>query len=145
LTTKPTIYAANVDEETLANPDSNPHVQDVKEHAARETPKSSSSAPSSKPNLSRSRPKTPRISERSGLGIERRGNLIKAAYKMLGLMSFLTAGEKKSAPGRFPSIPKRRKRRAKSIPTLNAALSAPKCSYDDLIGAGSYAAARKKV
>ncbi|HSK73585.1 MAG TPA: redox-regulated ATPase YchF, partial [Pyrinomonadaceae bacterium] len=29
LTTKPTIYAANVDEETLANPDSNPHVQAV--------------------------------------------------------------------------------------------------------------------
>ena len=29
LSTKPTIYAANVDEETLADPDSNPHVADV--------------------------------------------------------------------------------------------------------------------
>ena len=34
LSTKPTIYAANVDEETLADPDSNPHVQVVKKHAA---------------------------------------------------------------------------------------------------------------
>jgi GTP-binding protein YchF len=30
LSTKPTIYAANVDEESLADPDSNPHVQAVK-------------------------------------------------------------------------------------------------------------------
>ena len=36
LTTKPTIYAANVDEETLADPDANPHVQTVKKHAASE-------------------------------------------------------------------------------------------------------------
>src|SRR5438270_3392432 len=34
LSTKPTIYAANVDEETLADPDSNPHVQTVRQHAA---------------------------------------------------------------------------------------------------------------
>ncbi len=36
LTTKPTIYAANVDEESLADPDANPFVKVVKEHAAKE-------------------------------------------------------------------------------------------------------------
>src|SRR6185369_15308411 len=36
LSTKPTIYAANVDEESLADPDSNPHVKTVKQHAASE-------------------------------------------------------------------------------------------------------------
>src|SRR5687768_1592045 len=36
LSTKPTIYAANVDEESLADPDSNPHVQAVKKQAAAE-------------------------------------------------------------------------------------------------------------
>ena len=36
LTAKPTIYAANVDEETLLAPDENPHVQTVKNHAAQE-------------------------------------------------------------------------------------------------------------
>ena len=36
ISTKPTIYAANVDEETLANPDGNAHVEAVKKHAASE-------------------------------------------------------------------------------------------------------------
>src|SRR6187549_2487521 len=36
LSTKPTIYAANVDEETLASPDTNIHVQVVKKHAEAE-------------------------------------------------------------------------------------------------------------
>ena len=36
LSTKPTIYAANVDEETLANPDANAHVASVKKHAESE-------------------------------------------------------------------------------------------------------------
>src|SRR3954462_2847409 len=36
LSTKPTIYAANVDEATLADPDSNKHVATVKKHAASE-------------------------------------------------------------------------------------------------------------
>src|SRR5688500_1561127 len=34
LSSKPTIYAANVDEATLGDPDSNPHVVEVKKHAA---------------------------------------------------------------------------------------------------------------
>ena len=36
LSTKPTIYAANVDEESLADPDANPHVQAVKKQAEAE-------------------------------------------------------------------------------------------------------------
>ncbi|MCV5435109.1 redox-regulated ATPase YchF, partial [Escherichia coli] len=36
LTIKPTIFAANVDEITLANPQDNPNVQKVLEHAGRE-------------------------------------------------------------------------------------------------------------
>ncbi|MBC7796175.1 MAG: redox-regulated ATPase YchF, partial [Pyrinomonadaceae bacterium] len=36
LTTKPTIFAANVDEDSLANPDENPHVKAVKDFAASE-------------------------------------------------------------------------------------------------------------
>src|SRR5215216_1637106 len=36
LTSKPTIYAANVDEATLADPGANPHVQTVREIAAEE-------------------------------------------------------------------------------------------------------------
>jgi GTP-binding protein YchF len=36
ISTKPTIYAANVDEDTLMNADENAHVQAVREHAAKE-------------------------------------------------------------------------------------------------------------
>ena len=60
LTTKPTIYAANVDEETLANPDRIRTSRRSKNTPPRKMPKRSSSARNSKPNSSRSTKKNGR-------------------------------------------------------------------------------------
>src|SRR6476620_19029 len=84
LSTKPTIYAANVDEATLAAPASNPHVQKVMEHAKSEKAEVVALDAEERGEYLKD------------LGLSSSGvdKLIKAAYHMLGLMSFLTAGEK---------------------------------------------------
>ena len=95
LSTKPTIYAANVDEETLANPDSNPHVAAVKNHAASENADVVVICAKLEAELVALDP-AERNEYLKDLGLASSGvdGLIKAAYHMLGLMSFLTAGEK---------------------------------------------------
>ncbi len=95
ISTKPTIYAANVDEETLANPDANPHVQTVKEHAAKENAEVVIICAKLEAELVALEPEE-RAEFLADVGVTSSGvdKLIKSAYKMLGLMSFLTAGEK---------------------------------------------------
>jgi GTP-binding protein YchF len=95
LSTKPTIYAANVDEETLLNPDENAHVQTVKEHAAKENAEVVVICAKLEAELVALEPEE-RTEFLADLGVTSSGvdKLIKSAYKMLGLMSFLTAGEK---------------------------------------------------
>ena len=95
ISTKPTIYAANVDEETLANPDANPHVQTVKEHAAKENAEVVVICAKLEAELVALEPEE-RAEFLADVGVTSSGvdKLIKSAYKMLGLMSFLTAGEK---------------------------------------------------
>ncbi len=95
ISTKPTIYAANVDEETLANPDGNLHVQAVKEHAAKENAEVVVICAKLEAELVALEPEE-RKEFLNDVGVTSSGvdKLIKAAYKMLGLMSYLTAGEK---------------------------------------------------
>ncbi|HSK70413.1 MAG TPA: DUF933 domain-containing protein, partial [Pyrinomonadaceae bacterium] len=81
------------------------------------------------------------------LGLESSGvdNLIKAAYKMLGLMSFLTAGEKEVRAWTIPVNTKAPKAAGEIHSDIERGfIRAEIVSYDDLIGAGSYAAAREK-
>ena len=79
------------------------------------------------------------------LGVKSSGadQLIKNAYRVLGLMSFLTAGEKKRAPGPSRRAHAHRTRPVRFIPTLPAASFAPRSSATThLLRAGSYAAAK---
>lgn len=95
LTSKPTVYAANVDENSLANPDVNPHVVKVKEYAAKENSEVVIICAKLEAELVQLSPEE-RIEFLKDVGVESSGvdRLIQAAYKMLGLMSYLTAGEK---------------------------------------------------
>ncbi|MDQ3063708.1 MAG: DUF933 domain-containing protein, partial [Acidobacteriota bacterium] len=92
---KPTIYAANVDEDTLMNPDENLHVRAVREHAAKENAEVVVICAKLEAELVALEPDE-RKEFLNDLGVTSSGvdKLIKAAYKMLGLMSYLTAGEK---------------------------------------------------
>ena len=146
LSTKPTIYAANVDEATLADPDSNPHVAAVRKHAEAEKADVVMICAKLEAELVALDP-AERSEYLKDLGLASSGvdGLIKAAYHMLGLMSFLTAGEKETRAWTIP-IGTKAPQAAGTIHTdfERGFIRAEIVSYDDLIACGTYAAAREK-
>ncbi|MDQ3087417.1 MAG: redox-regulated ATPase YchF [Acidobacteriota bacterium] len=146
LSTKPTIYAANVDEETLANPDANPHVNAVKEHAKKETAEVVVICAKLEAELVALSPEE-RLEYLQDLGVSSSGvgNMIKSAYKMLGLMSFLTAGEKEVRAWTISEGTKAPKAASVIHSDIERGfIRAEIVGYDDLISVGSNAAAREK-
>ncbi len=146
LTTKPTIYAANVDEETLANPDANPHVQKVKEHAAQENAEVVVICAKLEAELV-ALDEAERSEYLKDLGVQSSGvgNMIKSAYKMLGLMSFLTAGEKEVRAWTIPVGTKAPQAAGEIHSDIERGfIRAEIVSYDDLVQCGSRKAASEK-
>ena len=146
ISTKPTIYAANVDEESLANPDANPHVQAVKKHA--ETEKADVVVICAKLEADLvAQDEAERAEYLAGHGVTSSGvdQLIKAAYHMLGLMSFRTAGEKEVRAWTIP-IGTKAPQAAGEIHTdiERGFIRAEIVSYDALVQAGSMNAAKEK-
>lgn len=146
LTSKPTIYAANVDEATLADPESNPHVQKVIELAAKENADVVPICAKLESELV-ALDSADRADYLKDLGLASSGvdNLIKAAYHMLGLMSFLTAGEKEVRAWTIP-IGTKAPQAAGEIHTdiERGFIRAEIVSYDDLVACGSRKAASEK-
>ena len=146
MTTKPTIYAANVDEETLADPDANPHVQKVKEHAAKENAEVVVICAKLEAELV-ALDEAERNEYLKDLGVESSGvgNMIKSAYKLLGLMSFLTAGEKEVRAWTIPVGTKAPKAAGEIHSDIERGfIRAEIVSYDDLVTCGSRKAASEK-
>ena len=146
LTTKPTIFAANVDEDSLANPDANPHVQKVKEYAAAENAETVVICAKLESELV-ALDETERAEFLADLGVESSGvgNMIKSAYKMLGLMSFLTAGEKEVRAWTIPIGTKAPKAAGEIHSDIERGfIRAEIISYDDLVNCGSRKAAAEK-
>lgn len=145
LTSKPTIYAANVDEATLADPDSNPHVQKVL-HTLRGELDVVAICAKLEAELVALDP-AERDEYLKDLGLTSSGvdKLIKAAYHMLGLMSFLTAGEKEVRAWTIP-IGTKAPQAAGEIHTdiERGFIRAEIVSYDDLVACGSRKAASEK-
>ena len=146
LTMKPTIYAANVDEATLAAPDDNPHVRAVRELAHGEAAEVVVICAQLEAELVELATED-RASYLHSLGIESSGvdELIKSAYRLLGLMSFLTAGEKEVRAWTIP----RGTRAPQAAGTIHTDIErgfirAEVVSYADLTRVGSYAAAREQ-
>lgn len=146
LSSKPTIYAANVDEGTLVDPDANPHVQFVKAHAAAENAEVVVICAKLEAELVALDP-TERDEYLKDLGLQSSGvdQLIKSAYKMLGLMSFLTAGEKEVRAWTIP-IGTKAPQAAGEIHTdiERGFIRAEIVSYIDITTCGSHNAAKEK-
>ena len=146
LTSKPTIYAANVDEETLLAPDENPHVKTVKDHAAQENAEVVVICAKLEAELV-ALDEAERTEFLADLGVTSSGvdKLIKSAYKMLGLMSYLTAGEKEVRAWTIPIGTK-----APSAASVihsdieRGFIRAEIVSYDDLVQCGSRKSASEK-
>jgi ribosome-binding ATPase len=146
LTMKPTIYAANVDEATLADPSSNPHVASVQQLAAAEGAECVVICAQLESELVALAPDE-RQSYLAELGVASSGvdEMIKSAYRLLGLMSFLTAGEKEVRAWTIP----RGTRAPQAAGTIHTDIErgfirAEVVKYEDLLRAGSYAAAREQ-
>lgn len=146
LTTKPTIYAANVDEKTLADPSGNPHVATVQAIAQEENAECV-------PICAQLEAELVELSEDErkdylqSLGLQGSGveTLIKSAYHLLGLMSFLTAGEKEVRAWTI----KQGTRAPQAAGTIHSDIErgfirAEVVGYDVLLKAGSYATAREQ-
>ncbi|MDO4765215.1 MAG: redox-regulated ATPase YchF [Eubacteriales bacterium] len=147
LSAKPTIYASNVSEEDLADDGaSNEMVEAVKKFAAEEGSEVfvvSAKLESEIADLDEEEKKE-FLSE---LGLQDSGldKLIHASYSLLGLISYLTAGEKEvrawtitkgtKAPGAAGKIHSDFER---------GFIKAEIVSYDDLIACGNYQAAKEK-
>ncbi len=147
MTDKPTIFAANVKETDLANADSNPYVQKVREYARThhscETAVISAQIESDLIDLSPDEAKE--FLKELGVDESGVGALIRATYHLLGLRTYFTAGEKEVRAW-----------------TIHAGDTAPKAAgvihsdfergfikaetvaYDDLVKCGSVAVAREK-
>ncbi|HET6973499.1 MAG TPA: redox-regulated ATPase YchF [Pyrinomonadaceae bacterium] len=146
LTTKPTIYAANVEESALADLESNSMVNAVREIAAKEAAECVVICAQLEADLV-ALPPEERVDYLKSLNVDASGvdQLIKSAYHLLGLMSFLTAGEKEVRAWTIPQGT----RAQTAAGTIHSDIErgfirAEIVSYNDLIAAGSYAIAREK-
>lgn len=95
LSTKPLLYAANVKEDQLANPDQNPHLLALKKHAQEEGRPVVLISAQIEAELS-SLESAERDDYLASLGVSDSGvnTLIRAAFDLLGLKMYFTAGEK---------------------------------------------------
>ena len=146
LTMKPTIYAANVNEATLADSDANEHVKSTRAVAIEEGAECVVICAQLEADLVDLSP-AERIEYLESLGVKSSGvdQLIKSAYRVLGLMSFLTAGEKEARAWTIP----RNSRAQDAAGAIHSDIArgfirAEIVGYDDLMRAGSYAAARER-
>ena len=128
LTYKPVIYAANVSEEDLADDaKSNPHVQKVREYAEETDDEKKEFL--------------------EDLGIKQSGleKLIVASYRILGLLSFLTAGEDETRAWTIKVGTKAPQAAGKIHSDFERGfIKAEVVNYQDLLDCGSYAGAREK-
>lgn len=146
LTMKPVLYAANVSEAEAGNAEDNPFVQQVREYATRE---GAEVVPISAKVESE-------IAELEGedrelflqeLGLEESGlhRLIRAAYRLLGLNTYFTAGVQEVRAWTIRNGTKA-PQAAGVIHTdfERGFIRAEVVSYEDLVASGSMAAAREK-
>lgn len=96
LTAKPVIYAANIAEEDIGN-DNNPLVEQVRRQAATEGAETLVICAKVEEELSRlDADERAMFLESYGIGESGLNRLVKKCYKLLHLVSFLTAGEKET-------------------------------------------------
>ena len=145
LSAKPVIYVANISENDVGNPD-NQYVEKVKAFAQQEGAKVISLSAKIEEELAGLEEEEQAMFKEE-LGITESGleKLVSAGYDLLGLMSYLTAGEKEvrawtikkgtKAPGAAGKI---------HTDFEKGFIKAEVVSYDDLINAGNYLKAKEK-
>jgi GTP-binding protein YchF len=146
LTSKPTLFACNVAEGELANPDGNKHVQAVREyvktHLATEAVVISAQIESDLVDLSE--PEQKEYLESLGVKESGVGALIRAAYHLLGLRTYFTTGEKETRAWTIHIGEKAPAAAGVIHSDFERGFIAAECTaYEELIKLGSFAKARE--
>ena len=147
LTAKPTIYAANVAEDDLADDGaSNPHVAKVREMAKEEGAEVFVICAQIEQELAEL-DEDEKKEYLDDLGVTSSGldKLVAASYSLLGLISFLTAGEDECRAWTIKKGTKAPQAAGKIHTDFERGfIRAEVVSYDDLIACGSHTAAKEK-
>ncbi len=146
LTSKPTLFACNVAEGELANPDANPHVKAVREYvkAHLNTEAVVISAQIESDLVDLSEPEQLEYLESLGVKESGVGTLIRAAYHLLGLRTYFTTGEKETRAWTIHKGDKAPAAAGVIHSDFERGFIAAECTaYEDLVKLGSFAKARE--
>lgn len=146
LTMKPILYIANISEDEINNADDNENVKKVREYAKSENAEVIPLCVRLEEELS-TLDKEDKIEMLHDLGLEESGldKVIKASYKLLGLMSFLTAGEPEVRAWTIKIGTKAPQAAGKIHSDIERGfIRAEVVSYDDLMREGSMNAVKEK-
>ncbi len=147
LTAKPVIFAANVSEEDLADDGaSNPHVAAVRKYAAENNSEVFVISAEIEQEIAELDDDEKQMFLED-LGIKESGldKLIKASYSLLGLISYLTAGETETRAWTITKGTKAPQASGKIHSDFERGfICAEVVSYDDLMACGSYKDAKEK-
>ena len=146
LTTKPILYIANVSEEQLENAENDEVVKQVKEYAKNEKAEVIPLCVKIEEELS-GLEDDDKKEMLEALGLEESGldKVIKRSYDLLGLMSFLTAGEPEVRAWTIKKGTKAPQAAGKIHSDIERGfIKAEVVSYDDLMREGSMVAAKEK-
>lgn len=146
LTTKPILYIANISEEQLENAENDEMVQKVKEYAAKEKAEVIPLCVKIEEELSSLEEKDKKeMLEALGLVESGLDKVIKKSYDLLGLMSFLTAGEPEVRAWTIKKGTKAPQAAGKIHSDIERGfIKAEVVSYSDLMQVGSMVNAREK-
>lgn len=145
LTAKPVIYVANISEDDIGKED-NKFVKEVKDFAEKDHAKVISLSAKIEEELA-GLEKEEQAVFKEELGIKESGleKLVKASYDLLGLMSFLTAGEKEVRAWTIKKGTKAPQAAGKIHTDFEKGfIKAEVVSYGDLVEAGSFVKAKEK-
>jgi GTP-binding protein YchF len=146
LTAKPTLFACNVAEEDLATANSNKYVQQVRAYVREHHDTSAVvvSAEIESELVMLSLEEQAEYLESLGVTETGAGNLIREAYHLLGLRTYLTTGEKETRAWTIHAGDKAPQAAGVIHSDFEKAFISAECvSFDDLVAAGSYARARE--
>lgn len=146
LTTKPILYITNVSEEQLENADNDEKVKKVKEYAKKENAEVIPLCVKIEEELSGLEDEDKKeMLEALGLDESGLDKVIKKSYDLLGLMSFLTAGEPEVRAWTIKKGTKAPQAAGKIHSDIERGfIKAEIVSYNDLMKSGSMVSAREK-
>ena len=146
LTTKPILYIANVSEEQIEDPENDENVKKVKKYALKENAEVIPLCVKIEEELS-GLDDNDKKEMLEALGLEESGldKVIKKSYDLLGLMSFLTAGEPEVRAWTIKKGTKAPQAAGKIHSDIERGfIKAEVVSFEDLMKEGSMVAAREK-